>query len=41
MAFKRKKMGFKKSKKLFKKTASRVHGKNNMRVAPMRGGIRA
>ena len=34
----RKKMKGKSSRKLFSKTASRVHGKNN--YAPMRGGIR-
>jgi hypothetical protein len=34
----RKKMKLKRSKKLFKKTAQRVHKKNNIR--PMRGGYR-
>lgn len=36
---KRFKMSRKKSKKLFTKTAKKVHGKNN-RATPMRGGIR-
>lgn len=39
MAYKRKKMGYKKSKKLFRKTASRTHWKN-VKPRPMRGGIR-
>lgn len=38
MAF-RKKMSGKKSKRMFKKGASRTHVKN-MRKSPMRGGIR-
>lgn len=36
---KRKKLVKRKSRKLFKKTASRTHVKN-VRPAPMRGGIR-
>lgn len=35
---KRQRMSKKKSKKLFKRTASKVHPKNALR--PMRGGIR-
>lgn len=35
---KRKKLSAKKSKKLFTRTAKKIHGKNALR--PMRGGIR-
>ncbi len=35
---KRKSLSRKSSKKLFKRTASKIHGKNALR--PMRGGIR-
>lgn len=37
--FKRKKMGHKRSKRLFSKTARRVH-KKNTHANPMRGGFR-
>jgi hypothetical protein len=36
----RKKMSKHGSKKLFRRTASRVHRKNSPRTSPMRGGIR-
>jgi len=36
---KRSRMSMRKSRKLFSKTARRVHNRNNAR--PMRGGIRA
>lgn len=39
MAFRRRKMRKSRSKRLFRKTASRTHEKN-LRDAPMRGGIR-
>lgn len=37
---KRKKLPYKKSKKLFSKTANRTHKKNTLNTIPMRGGIR-
>lgn len=40
MAF-RKRLGNRQSKKLFSKTAQRVHPKNNQGLTPMRGGVRA
>lgn len=39
MAMKRKKLSMKKSKRIFKKGAKKVHKKNRI-VGPMRGGIR-
>lgn len=39
MAFKRKRMSRKKSRKLFRRTASKTH-KKNLRRHPMRGGYR-
>lgn len=39
MAFRRKRLGRKRSKRMFRKGASRVH-KKNYRNSPMRGGIR-
>lgn len=36
----RSKMTKRHSKKLFTRTARRVHKKNSLRVGPMRGGIR-
>lgn len=39
MAFKRRRMSKRASKRLFRKTANKVH-KFNRRVMPMRGGIR-
>lgn len=36
---KRKKLNYKKSKKLFSKTARKVHVRN-VNITPMRGGIR-
>lgn len=39
MSYKRKKMGRKKSKRLFSKTAQHVHAKN-IHSSPMRGGFR-
>lgn len=37
---KRRKMGKATSKRLFRKTASRIHKKNRINTNPMRGGIR-
>lgn len=39
MAFKRKRMPMKRSKKLFKKTAGKTH-KKNVTPPPLRGGYR-
>lgn len=39
MAYRRKKMNRRKSRKLFSRTARRTH-KKNLSVGPMRGGIR-